>query len=84
MVEDLLKNLRIKIKESMRLYCGNKFIVNLANNLVMWDWMMHVDIDFYFIKNKIDGKKLVLTYVKSMDQLIDIFTKGDFYYWIWK
>lgn len=60
----------------MRLYYDNKSIINISNNLVLYDRMKHVEIDQYFIREIIGSKILVLTYVRTQDQVTDIFTKG--------
>lgn len=38
-----------------------------------------MEIDIHFIREKIDTKELVLPYIKTENQVIDVFTKGLFY-----
>jgi hypothetical protein len=57
--------------ETMLLYCDNVAAINIANNR-----MKHVEIDRFFIKEKIDSGYLKLDYVKSRNQLADSLTKG--------
>lgn len=40
--------------------------------------MKHLEIDNYFIIEKIDTREPVLPYVKSVDQLADVFIKDLF------
>ena len=54
----------------------NVAAINIANNAVQFDRMKHVEIDRFFIKEKIDAGTLKLKYVKSRNQLADSLTKG--------
>lgn len=60
----------------MKLYCNNKVVINLSNNPVLYDQTKHVEIDHYFIREKIDSKQLVLPYIRFEYQVADMFTKG--------
>lgn len=62
----LLKDLRMFVDEPIHLYYDNKAAINFANN----------PIDHHFIRKKIDFEELILPYIKSEEQLTNIFTKG--------
>ena len=62
--------------ETMLLHCDNVAAINITNNPIQFDRMKHVEIDRFFIKEKIDSGALRLEYVKSRDQLGDCLTKG--------
>ena len=53
----------------MRLYCGNKFAVSIAHNLVQYDQTKHIDIGKYFIKEKQDSGLIYTHYVSTDHQL---------------
>ena len=36
----------------------------------------HIEVDCHFIRQKIQGKEIETPFVRSKDQLADIFTKG--------
>jgi hypothetical protein len=72
----LLGELKVLRNETMRLHCDNVAAINIANNPVQFDRTKHVEIDRFFIKEKIDSGVLKLEYVKSCNQLADCFTKG--------
>jgi len=72
----LLKELRVLRNKAMMLYCDNITAINIANNPVQFDRTKHVEIDRFFIKEKLDSGVLKLKYVKSRSQLADCFTKG--------
>ena len=72
----LLSELRVLRNNTMVLHCDNKSAINIANNPVQHDRTKHIEIDRFFIKEKIDGGMLKLDYVKSNEQLADCLTKG--------
>ena len=75
-LKSLLKELRVLKDETMLLHCDNVAAINIANNPVQFDRMKHVEIDRFFIKEKMNGGILRLKYVKSREQLADCLTKG--------
>jgi hypothetical protein len=75
-LKGMLKELRLLRNETMLLHCGNVAAINIANNLVQFNCTKHVEIDRFFIKEKIDMRVLKLEYIKSCNQLADCFTKG--------
>ena len=75
-LKGLLKELRVLKNETMVLHCDNVAAINIANNPVQFDRMKHVEIDKFFIKEKMDSGALKLEYVRSRDQLADCLMKG--------
>jgi hypothetical protein len=75
-LRSLLKELRLLRNETMMLHCDNVAAINIANNPVQFDRTKHVEIDRFFIKEKLDSGIIMLKYVKSRDQLADCLTKG--------
>lgn len=57
----------------MKLYYNNKTTINISNNLVIHNRTKHVEINRYFIREKIDFKELTLRYIKIP---MDMFTNG--------
>ena len=51
----LLNDLQIKGNEPMRLYCDNKSAINIAHNPVQHERTKHIEIDWHFIKEKIES-----------------------------
>jgi hypothetical protein len=47
-----------------------------ANNLVQHDKTKHVEIDRFFIKEKLDARIIKIDYVKTRQQIVDCLTKG--------
>jgi hypothetical protein len=67
---DLLKNGPINV------YMDNKSAIALANNPVHHKRSKHIDIKYHWLREKIAEGVVNLVYVRSEDQLADIFTKG--------
>ena len=53
----------------------SKLALALAKNLVYHERSKHIDIRFHFIKEHVKEKNVELTYMKTHDQVADIFTK---------
>jgi hypothetical protein len=75
-LKGLLKELQVLKNETMLLQCDNVAAINITNNPAQFDRMKHVEIDKFFIKEKIDSGALKLKYVKSRNQVADSLTKG--------
>ena len=59
----------------MKMYIDSKSIMTLAKNLVYHEKSKHINIQFYFIREHVKKKYVGLTYVKTHDQVADIFIK---------
>jgi len=73
-LKSFLEELRVLKNKTMLLHCDAA--INIANNPVKFDRMKHMDIDRFFIEEKMDSGALKLEYVKSRIQLADCLTKG--------
>ena len=60
----LLTELKLFKNGSLMLYCDNKAVIDIANNLFHHDRTKHIEIDRHFIKEKLDGGVICLLYVK--------------------
>ncbi|KAK3028614.1 hypothetical protein RJ639_039957 [Escallonia herrerae] len=63
-------------KQPIKLYCDNKAACDISHNPVQHDRIKHVEIDRFFIKEKLDQKIVELPHIRSEDQLADILTKA--------
>lgn len=75
-LKKLLRDMGIDIQVLMEMFCDNKVVLNLSNNSMLYNKRKHIEIDHHFIKEKIDSNKLLLPYVKTQDQVADVFMKG--------
>ena len=60
----------------MILYCDNKFAINIAHNLAHHYQTKYVEVDRYFIKEKLDGGQVCMPYICTTNQLANVLTKG--------
>jgi hypothetical protein len=72
----LLVELKVDQRAQMKLWCDNKFAINIANNPVQHDRTNHIEIDRFFIKEKLNSELLELDHVSTRDQAADCLTKG--------
>ncbi|RVX07099.1 Retrovirus-related Pol polyprotein from transposon RE1 [Vitis vinifera] len=63
-------------RQPIRLFCDNKAACDIAHNPVQHDRTKHVEVDRFFIKEKLDDKIVELPKIRSEDQLADILTKA--------
>ena len=75
-VKHLLCELKLLRKGPLRVWCDNQSAIAIANNPVQHDRTKHVEIDRFFIKEKLDAGIISLTHVSSRQQFADCLTKG--------
>ena len=68
--------MKIIYKEPIRLLCDNQSAIYLAHDPLYHDKVKHVDIDRFYIQEKLDSGIIEIKHVGTEDQVADIFTKG--------
>lgn len=63
--------MRYPPRQPIRLYCDSKVICDIAHNPIQYDNRNHIEIDRFFIKEKLDVKLVELLNIRSEDQLAD-------------
>ena len=71
----LLSDLGIQYDQPMKLFCDNKVTCDIAHNPVQQDIIKHVEVNRFFIKEKLEGKIIEVPAIRTEDQLADILTK---------
>ncbi|KAL6322947.1 hypothetical protein AAG906_022785 [Vitis piasezkii] len=62
-------------RQAIRLFCDNKAACDIAHNPIQHDRTKHVEVDRFFIKEKLDDKIVELSNIRLEDQLANILTK---------
>lgn len=75
-IQNLLKDLGHLSPSPMKLFCDNQAARDIAHNPVQHDRTKHVEVDWFFIKEKIEGKIIGVPPIRTEDQLADILTKA--------
>ncbi|RVW84366.1 Retrovirus-related Pol polyprotein from transposon RE2 [Vitis vinifera] len=75
-LKHLLRELRFGKDEQMKLICDNQAALHIASNPVFHERTKHIEVDCHFIREKIASGCVATNFVKSNDQLADIFTKS--------
>ncbi|KAM7506655.1 hypothetical protein LguiA_017108 [Lonicera macranthoides] len=71
----LLTDLGYPPREPMVLYCDNKAACDIAQNPVQHDRTKHVEVDRFFIKEKLEENVVDVPHIRSEDQLANVLTK---------
>ena len=74
-LRNLLKELGLPQEEPTKIFVDNKSAITLAKNPVFHDRSKHIDTHYHYIRECIARKDVQQEYVKSRDQVTDIFTK---------
>ncbi|KAL0545154.1 hypothetical protein IC582_020300 [Cucumis melo] len=74
-LRNLLKTVEILQEDPTVIHIDNKSTIALAKNPVFHDRSKHIDTRFHFIRDCISRKEVQVEYVKTEDQIADIFTK---------
>lgn len=62
----LLKELKISMALTIKVYCDNKSTIAIAHNLFSFDRTKYVEIDKHFIRSKIDNGIICMFYHLSI------------------
>ena len=71
-----MKEINIVTILPTKLWCDNKAALHIALNSVFYESTKHIEIDCHFVREKIQQNLISIEYVKTEEQLGDIFTKA--------
>ena len=72
----LLKDLGIYLYHPPILRCDNVSALALASNPIFHAKTKHIEVDYHFVHEKVLNRDMVLTYIYTLDQLLNLFTKS--------
>jgi len=75
-LKHLLEDIGYPPRQPIHLCCDNKAACDIAHNPVQHNRTKHVEVDKFFIKEKLDTGILELPKIRSEDQLADMLTKA--------
>jgi hypothetical protein len=74
-LKSMLVELRLDQGARMKLWCDNKSAISIANNPVQHDRTKHIEINKFFIKEKLNSGLLELGHVSTKEQVANCLTK---------
>ena len=74
-VKRLLDEIGHKIEKPINLYVDNLSAIQLANHPTLSRSTKHIEVKFDFIRDKVDSKEIIISYVHSDEQLADLLAK---------
>ena len=71
----LMKDLYQLVENAVQLYCDNQSAIHLTEDLVFHARIKHVEVHYHFVREKVLRGEINMKYVRTEDQVADIFTK---------
>ncbi|KAL0461146.1 UNVERIFIED_CONTAM: Retrovirus-related Pol polyprotein from transposon RE1 [Sesamum latifolium] len=72
----LVRDFQLCVPVPVPLFCDNKAALHIAANSVFHERTKHIDIDCNVVRNQYKSGLFLPSYVRSCDQLADLFTKN--------
>ncbi|GAV56934.1 hypothetical protein CFOL_v3_00473, partial [Cephalotus follicularis] len=72
----LLSELGLPTPSTYVLHCGNQSAIHIASNPVFHERTKHIEVDYHFIREKVQSKEIFLQHTRTEDQLADLFTRS--------
>ncbi|CAL8091495.1 unnamed protein product [Prunus armeniaca] len=75
-IRQVLQDLKVRLPQQPVLHCDNLSTIALSSNPVYHSRIKHLDIDFHFVKERVQRGDLIVQYIPTEEQVADVFTKG--------
>lgn len=74
-LQTLLTELRFPLRIKPLVYCDNLNTVLLTRNPILHNRTKHLELDLYFVREKVLANQIIVSHVPTLYQRADIFTK---------
>lgn len=74
-MKQTLEYLKIERDQPIPIFCDNTSAISVSKNPVMHSKTKHIPIKLHFVREKVEDKKVKMEYIKSKENIADIFTK---------
>jgi hypothetical protein len=74
-MKQTLTDIQVEYYEPIPIYCDNKSAINISKNTVMHSKTNHIPIKYHFLREQAAEKNIIVEYVGTKEQVVDIFTK---------
>ncbi|MCO5569367.1 hypothetical protein L7F22_023079 [Adiantum nelumboides] len=75
-LELLLGDLGIQVQRPVVIHCDNLSSIQLTRNPVFHARTKHIEVHYHFIKERVLDGSIDLTFVRTDEQVADVFTKA--------
>lgn len=72
----ILRDIGVSLRHPPVLFCVNISALSMTTNHVFHTRTKHIELDFHFVREKVNCGLLTTSYVTSSSRLADIFTKA--------
>jgi hypothetical protein len=75
-IKHLLHDMKIECQGAIKMYCDNQAARHIASNLIFHERTKHIKVDCHFVKENMQSGEIEMSFIRSNEQLADIFTKA--------
>jgi Reverse transcriptase (RNA-dependent DNA polymerase)/gag-polypeptide of LTR copia-type/GAG-pre-integrase domain len=75
-ISSLLTELKYPVCSIPTMWCDNLGATFLASNPACQARSKHIELDYHFVREKVENKQILVKFICSADQIADFFTKG--------
>ena len=74
-VVSVLKDLGVQLSDCPKIWCDNTSVVVVSSNHVQHSKFKHVELNLFFVREKVVAGQLLVNGVPAYEQVVDVFTK---------